>query len=55
MTVVKYIMSTGVCNTGELLALKREYPKDYADLAQMAREEMTAKGIEIEESIGDKK
>jgi hypothetical protein len=50
MTVVKYIMSTGVCNTGELLALKREFPKDYEGLAQMARDEMKAKGIEIEET-----
>jgi hypothetical protein len=51
MTIVKWLMSTGVCTTAELLALKRENPADYVRLAEMAMEEMKAKNIPIEESV----
>ena len=47
MTVVKYIMQSGVCTTAELLALKRNHPKDYEDLRQMAEEEMRHNGVEV--------
>lgn len=49
MTVIKYIMASGVCKTGELLALKREFPKDYEDLRLAAAEEMRHNGIEVTE------
>lgn len=49
MTVVKYIMASGVCTTAELLALKRNNPKDYQDLRAMAEHEMRHNGIEITE------
>ena len=48
MTVVKYIMASGVCKTGELLALKREYPAAYFVLREMAEEEMRRNGISID-------
>jgi hypothetical protein len=49
MTVIKYIMSTGVCTTSELLAIKRENPKDYDILVVWAREQAANLGVEIEE------
>jgi hypothetical protein len=49
MTVVKYLRDSGVCNISELLALRRDYPKDYDILTQWAREEMAKNGIQVEE------
>lgn len=51
MTVLKYLMSTGVCTTGELIEFKKGDPtgKEYQKLRAMAEEEMKNKGIEIEE------
>jgi hypothetical protein len=50
MTVLKYLMSTGVCTTAELIAFKKADPtgEEYRKLAAMAAEEMQSKGIEIE-------
>ena len=51
MTALKYIRESGVANTSEILALKREDPKGFATLTQMAEEEMLANGIEIEQLV----
>jgi hypothetical protein len=51
MTIVKYIISTGVCTSGELIRLARENKSDYESLIKMAREQMTAEGVEIEETV----
>ena len=48
MTVVQFIMSTGVCTSTELLTLKKNNPADYIKLTDMAREQMIANNIEIE-------
>ena len=39
MTLVKYLMSTGVCKTGELLELKRTDPDGYALIMKWTREQ----------------
>ena len=48
MTVIKYLMSTSVCTTGELLALKREHPADYNELIDISKKEMVLKEIPID-------
>ena len=52
MTVLKFLMSTGVCTTGELIAFKKADATgdDYRKLREMAIEQMKARGIPIEES-----
>lgn len=52
MTVLKYLMSTGVCTTAELIAFKKAdvTGKDYRELTAMAREQAQNQGIAIEDS-----
>ena len=50
MTIAKYILSTGVCNTNELLALRREDPEGYATFIRWAKEQAGNLGVDIEES-----
>lgn len=52
MTIVKYILSTGVCSTKELLDLKREDPKGYEYLRKCAAEQAANLGVEITEEVG---
>lgn len=49
MTILKYILSTGVCTTAELLQLKREDEAGYNWLVQAAREQAQNLGVEITE------
>lgn len=49
MTVLKYIVESKICNTGEILALKRENPQDYNIIVKWAREEMLKNNVPIEE------
>lgn len=49
-TPLKYVRESGVANTKEILDLKKEDPKGFDTLMDMARSEMRNKGIEIEES-----
>lgn len=50
MTVLKYLIATGVCTTAELIAFKKADPTgvEYRGLMAMAEEEMRSKNIEIE-------
>lgn len=50
MTVLKYLLASGVCTTSELLKFKREDPKGYVGLIEMARGEMVHNGVEVEEA-----
>lgn len=50
MTIAKYILSTGVCNTSELLALRREDLAGYHTFIQWAKEQAAHNGVAIEES-----
>lgn len=48
MTVTQYILKEiAVCTTTELLKFKREYPKDYDDLIQMAKDSMVLNNIPL--------
>ena len=51
MTTLKYLMSTGVCTTAELIAFKKADPtgEQYRQLSAMAREQAKNQGIEIED------
>jgi hypothetical protein len=51
MTALKYIRESNVATVKEILELKKNNPKDYDDLVVMAKEEMTLKGIQIEEPV----
>lgn len=48
MTIVKYLLSTGVCTTAELLKLKQQHPADYDGLIRMAHEQAKNLNVEIE-------
>ena len=48
MTTAKYLLSTGVCTTAEMLALKREDPAGYEKIIQWTREQAKNLGIELE-------
>ena len=48
VTVLKYIIQSKICNTGELLAMKREDPAGWEKIRQWAEEEMKHNNIEIE-------
>jgi len=50
MTVLKYIIQSKICNTGELLSIKREFPADYQTIVEWARQEMQKNNIPIEEA-----
>lgn len=50
MTPLKYITEAKICTTAELLAFKREYPKDFTELLEMARVEMRHNNVPIEEA-----
>jgi len=50
MTVLKYIIQSKICNTAELLELKREHDADWQVIQMWAREEMKKNNVEIEES-----
>lgn len=52
MTVLKYLMSTNVCTTAELIAFKKAdvTGDDYRSLVKMAREQAKFQGIELEDS-----
>jgi len=49
MTALQYLRNSGVATTAEIMALAKASPKDYQDLLRYSREEMTNKGIAIEE------
>ena len=49
MTVLKYIVNSKICNTAELLSLKRENQADWDIIQRWAREEMEFNKIPIEE------
>ena len=51
MSTLKYLMSTGVCTTAELIAFKKADPtgNEYRSLAAMAREQAQNQGITIED------
>lgn len=49
MTPVKYLLSTGVCNTSELLQLRREYPADYDVIMKWTKEQAANLGITLDE------
>ncbi len=49
MTLVKYLMATGVCTARELLVLKRDHAKDYATIIEWTREQMTSENVTIDE------
>jgi len=50
MTVLKYLMSTGVCTTAELIAFKKADPTgaDYRALVAMATAQAQNEGVELE-------
>lgn len=48
MTLPKYILSTGVCTTGELIAFAKAYPADYFTFLVWAREQAAHLGVAIE-------
>lgn len=50
MTVLKYFLSCNVGTTAEILALKRDNPKDFDIIMAWTREQMRHNGIEIDES-----
>lgn len=50
MTVLKYVLTSKVCSTGELLSYKRQDPKGYATFVEMAKGEMVHNGISVEEA-----
>lgn len=50
MTILKYLMGSGVCTTAEILALKREHDEDYITLRKMAAEEMDHLNVAREDS-----
>lgn len=50
MTIAKYILSTGVCNTSELLAFRREDMPGYQLFIQWAKEQAAHNGVTIEET-----
>ena len=50
MTIVKYLLSTGVCTTAELLAYRKEDKDGYDKLIAMAQEQARNQNIVIEES-----
>lgn len=49
MTILKYILSTGVCTTGELLSIKKVDPDGYNTLVKWAREQAANEAVEITE------
>lgn len=49
MTIMKYLISTGVCTTSELLALKKNDPKVLDSLVEDAKAQAKNLGIEITE------
>lgn len=51
MTVLKYLMQTGVATSAEIIKLKNEHPKDFEDVKDIARQQMLSEGIEIEDSL----
>jgi len=48
MTTAKYLLSTGVCTTAEMLELKRIDPAGYEKIIQWTREQAKNLGIELE-------
>lgn len=48
MTALQYLMSTKVCTTAELIALKKEDPDGYSRLIQMGREQAAHQNIPLE-------
>lgn len=50
MTLLKYVTTSGVCTTAELLNLKRNDPAGYDILLKFAAEEMAHNNIAIEEA-----
>ena len=48
MTLPKYILSTGVCTTAELIAFAKTHPLDYAKFCIMARDQAKVQGVAIE-------
>ena len=50
MTILKYILQTGVATAGEIISLKREDPDGYTTLVQWAKEQAAHNGIVIEAS-----
>lgn len=52
MTTLKYLMSTGVCTTAELISFKKNdvSGKDYKELCAMAREQAKNQGVELEDA-----
>jgi len=49
MTALKYLVESKIGSNSEIIALKRDHPKDFDTLVQWAREEMAHNGIEITE------
>lgn len=50
MTALKYLMSTGVCTTAELIALKKDSQVDYENLIQSARNQAKNLNIVLEDA-----
>jgi hypothetical protein len=51
MTILKYLLSTGVCTTSELIHFKKNDPtgKEYQSLVAMAKEQAKFLNIAIED------
>lgn len=49
MTALKYLLSTGVATTTEIMALNREDKAGYQLLMKWAKEQAKNQGVEIEE------
>jgi len=49
MTAIKYLLSTGVATTAEIMQLNREDKPGYKLLMQWAKEQAEKQGVTIEE------
>lgn len=48
MTPMKYILSTGVCTTSELLQFNKQDPQGYKKLIEWAQDQAKNQGVALE-------